>query len=334
MIKEEGGRDRWFDNYGGDFVVPLPEQAMSSSLISPPAGRAGPPPQAPTEGLEEAQLALGGAAAKTYGGGKENASPYAENCVVVASEAVEAAKQASKQAALATAAARDLPEDGVASTKARRLIAQAEQAKAFARAKAAEAELAASRIREINEQLGLNPNPDKTPEALAREKERAAEDVARMASQSWAGEASAEISEDTLRRWRDEMELTVTKEAEQRAAEAEKAARRLFDENKRLEAEREKEAARARADAEAAEAAKAEEAQRLEAGGARPRRRTPRGPPPRRAPPSKPPAAPAPAASTGFRFRRRSRSRRWRPPPRGARPGSACRRPRATAGSS
>ena len=265
VIKEEGGRDRWFDNYGGDFVVPLPEQAMSSSLISPPAGRAGPPPQAPTEGLEEAQLALGGAAAKTYGGGKENASPYAENCVVVASEAVEAAKQASKQAALATAAARDLPEDGVASTKARRLIAQAEQAKAFARAKAAEAELAASRIREINEQLGLNPNPDKTPEALAREKERAAEDVARMASQSWAGEASAEISEDTLRRWRDEMELTVTKEAEQRAAEAEKAARRLFDENKRLEAEREKEAARARADAEAAEAAKAEEAQRLEA---------------------------------------------------------------------
>jgi alpha-amylase len=33
VIKEQGGRDRWFDNYGGDFVVPLPEQALSSSLL-------------------------------------------------------------------------------------------------------------------------------------------------------------------------------------------------------------------------------------------------------------------------------------------------------------
>ena len=44
-----------------------------------------------------------------------------------------------------------------------------------------------------------------------------------MAEETWAG-ADVEISEDTLKRWRDEMELAVTKEAEVRAAEAEAAA--------------------------------------------------------------------------------------------------------------
>jgi hypothetical protein len=71
VIKEKGGRGRWFDNYGGDFVVPLPEQAMMSSFVSPPSGRAGTSSpssvsQNATLGankemsLEEAQLALGG----------------------------------------------------------------------------------------------------------------------------------------------------------------------------------------------------------------------------------------------------------------------------------
>ena len=162
VIKEEGGRDRWFDNYGGDFVVPLPEQAMSSSLISPPAGRRGLRPRRRRR-VSRRRSSRSADAAAGRGGGKENASPYAENCVVVASEAVEAAKQASKQAALATAAARDLPEDGVASTKARRLIAQAEQAKAFARAKAAEA--AARRPPDPRDQRTAGPEPESGQDA-------------------------------------------------------------------------------------------------------------------------------------------------------------------------
>ena len=53
-----------------------------------------------------------------------------------------------------------------------------------------------------------------------------------MAEETWAG-ADVEISEDTLKRWRDEMELAVTKEAEARAAEAEAAARELLEQRKR-----------------------------------------------------------------------------------------------------
>jgi hypothetical protein len=35
VIKENGGRDRWFDDYGGDFVVPLPEQVRTARFPNP-----------------------------------------------------------------------------------------------------------------------------------------------------------------------------------------------------------------------------------------------------------------------------------------------------------
>ena len=168
-----------------------------------------------------------------------------------------------------------------------------------------------------------------------------------MAPQSWAGEASAEISGMApsgagATRWSSPSPRRLSS-----AAEAEKAARRLFDENKRLEAEREKERGRA-------PTRRRRRRRRRRSAAARRRRaaaaRTPRGRAEARAP-SKPPkpnprrnpngrrreadvayqppawftdpnatstATPPPAPAGADGFRRRSRSRRWRPPARSA----------------
>ena len=85
-------------------------------------------------------MALGGAAAATFGVGKENVDAYAEELILLASTAYEAAVEATRLSEQATAAAKGLPEDGVISTKARRLIAQAEQARERARVAAQTAE--------------------------------------------------------------------------------------------------------------------------------------------------------------------------------------------------
>ena len=276
VIKENGGRDRWFDNYGGDFVVPLPEQALSSNFVSPPSGRSGmqgPPgtptlnrdsPQQTSTTLSEAQLALGGAAAATFAGSKtgEKIDASLEECIRLASVAFEAAREATRVAEQATAAAKDLPEDGVASTKARRLIAQADQAREQARITARSAQAAALRAQAAGD-------PSGAAAAAAEKMVAEATEAAEMASRAWAGE-TAEISNDTLQRWRDDMELAVTKEAEAAAAEAESAAKRMREEFLANLAERERVEAAARAEAEAeallrVEKAAAAEASRVEA---------------------------------------------------------------------
>ena len=175
----------------------------------------------------------------------------------MASVAFAAAQEATRVAEQATAAAKDLPEDGVASTKARRLIAQAEQAKEQARITAFAAHTAALRARAANDPSGA---------AAAAADAKIAEDaeVAEMASRAWAGE-TAEISDDTLQRWRDDMELTVTKEAEAAAAEAESAARRMRTEFLATQAERERVEAVARAEAEAEASIRVQKAAAAEA---------------------------------------------------------------------
>ena len=76
VFKEDGGRNRWFDNDGADFVVPLPQAALSSSLDLAPGGRVGVPLEKKTsETLEAAQMALGGAAAATFGVGRKTSTP-------------------------------------------------------------------------------------------------------------------------------------------------------------------------------------------------------------------------------------------------------------------
>ena len=72
--------------------------------------------------------------------------------------------------------------------------------------------------------------------------------AAEMAAQTWAGEQT-EISEAALKRWREDMELMVTKEAQDRAEAAQREAREMRDQM-----------ARARAERVAAEAAAAEKA--------------------------------------------------------------------------
>ena len=264
VIKEKGGRGRWFDNYGGDFVVPLPEQALSSSFVSPPSGRAGvaaPPPGVSTsnappartaEGssLEEAQLALGGAAAATFAARRlsgEKIDAHLEECIRLASVAFEAAREATKAAEAATAAAKGSPEDGVASTKARRLIAKADEARQKARATARSAQAAALRA-----QADEFDDPSGAAAAAAEEMVAEATEAAEMASRTWAGE-TAEISDETLQRWRDDMELAVTKEAEAQAAEAEAAAVRMREQflSNLAEQERREQEQRAAAEAEA-----------------------------------------------------------------------------------
>ena len=255
VIKEKGGRDRWFDNYGGDFVVPLPEQALSSSFVSPPAGRAGTAGTAASGSagnvsglsLEEAQLALGGATAATFAAREgQKIDAHLEECIRLASVAFEAAREATKAAEAATAAAKGSPEDGVASTKARRLIAKADEARQKARASARSAQAAALRA-----QAASGPDdPSGAAAAAAEEMVAEATEAAEMASRTWAGE-TAEISDETLQRWRDDMELAVTKEAEAQAAEAEAAAMRMREQFLSDLAERERREAHVRAAAEA-----------------------------------------------------------------------------------
>ena len=265
VIKEKGGRGRWFDNYGGDFVVPLPEQALSSSFVSPPGGRAGvaaapgPGPGAavaPVDvpaaepSLEEAQLALGGATAATFAARQssgEKVDAHLEECIRLASVAFEAAREATKAAEAATAAAKGSPEDGVASTKARRLIAKADEARQKARASARSAQAAALRA-----QAAGSGDPSGAAAAAAEEMVAEATEAAEMASRTWAGE-TAEISDETLQRWRDDMELAVTKEAEAQAAEAEAAAVRMREQflSNLAEQERREQDQRAAAEAEA-----------------------------------------------------------------------------------
>ena len=258
VIKEKGGRGRWFDNYGGDFVVPLPEQAMMSSFVSPPSGRAG--TSSPSSlsqnnntankemSLEEAQLALGGATAATYAAKEgEKIDAHLEECIRLASVAFEAAREATKAAEAATAAAKGSPEDGVASTKARRLIAKADEARQKARASARSAQAAALRAK-IEAASGSDD-----PEGGWSEMVAEATEAAEMASRTWAGETAIEISDETLQRWRDDMELAVTKEAEAQAAEAEAAAMRMREQflSNLAEQERREAAVRAAAEAEA-----------------------------------------------------------------------------------
>jgi hypothetical protein len=113
----------------------------------------------------------------------------------------------------------------VANTKARRLIAQANAAAERAATAARSAEAAAVRAR-----AAKDASFDDLSAAAAAASERA-DEVATMAQETWAGEIS-EISEDTLQRWRDEMELAVTKEAEQKAAAAEAAALEMLAQRK------------------------------------------------------------------------------------------------------
>ena len=255
VIKEKGGRGRWFDNYGGDFVVPLPEQALSSSFVSPPSGRAGTSASGALSqqgdnkemSLEEAQLALGGATAATYAAREgEKIDAHLEECIRLASVAFEAAREATKAAEAATAAAKGSPEDGVASTKARRLIAKADEARQKARASARSAQAAALRAK-IEAASGSDD-----PEGGWSEMVAEATEAAEMASRTWAGE-TAEISDETLQRWRDDMELAVSKEAEAQAAEAEAAAMRMREQflSNLAEQERREAAVRAAAEAEA-----------------------------------------------------------------------------------
>ena len=231
VFKEDGGRNRWFDNDGADFVVPLPQAALSSSLISPPAGRVGVPLEKKTsETLEAAQMALGGAAAATFGVGKENVDAYAEELILLASTAYEAAVEATRLSEQATAAAKGLPEDGVISTKARRLIAQAEQARERARVAAQTAEACALRVKAARD-------PDSDAAKLAEKMALEATQAAEMAAQTWAGEHT-EISEAALKRWREDMELMVTKEAQNRAEAAQREAREMRDQMAKARAER------------------------------------------------------------------------------------------------
>ena len=269
VIKESGGRDRWFDNYGADFVVPLPEQAVSTSLtgnvrsnaqVATASPTKNPPAGATGASMEAAQMALGGAAAATFSGLKTNVDASIEEAIKEAAIAMEAAKIAREVAEQATAAAKDLPEDAGANTKARRLIAQANAAAERAAVAARSAEAAAIRAKAAKD-ASFN---DLSGTAAAANLIKKAEEVEKMAEETWAG-ADVEISEDTLKRWRDEMELAVTKEAEARAAEAEAAARELL-EQRRKEAEQEMiEAEQRRLEAEAKAKVEAELVAKLEA---------------------------------------------------------------------
>jgi len=269
VIKESGGRDRWFDNYGADFVVPLPEQAVSTSLtgnvrsnaqVATASPTKNPPAGATGASMEAAQMALGGAAAATFSGLKTNVDASIEEAIKEAALAMEAAKIAREVAEQATAAAKDLPEDAGASTKARRLIAQANAAAERAAVAARSAEAAAIRAKAAKD-ASFN---DLSGTAAAANLIKKADEVEKMAEETWAG-ADVEISEDTLKRWRDEMELAVTKEAEARAAEAEAAARELL-EQRRKEAEQEMiEAEQRRLEAEAKAKVEAELVAKLEA---------------------------------------------------------------------
>jgi hypothetical protein len=265
VIKESGGRDRWFDNYGADFVVPLPEQAVSTSLNGNVRNNSQTATASPTKNgpksMEAAQMALGGAAAATFSGIKSNIDASIEEAIKEAAIAMEAAKIAREVAEQATAAAKDLPEDAGASTKARRLIAQANATAERAAITARRAEAAAIRAKAAKDASFS----DLTSTAAAANLIKKAEEVEKMAEETWAG-ADVEISEDTLKRWRDEMELAVTKEAEARAAEAEAAARELLEQRKveaeqeRIEAQAAIESAAAAAEAKAAAEARAAEA--------------------------------------------------------------------------
>jgi hypothetical protein len=161
--------------------------------------------------------------------------------------AFEAAREATKAAEAATAAAKGSPEDGVASTKARRLIAKADEARQKARASARSAQAAALRAK-IEAASGSDD-----PEGGWSEMVAEATEAAEMASRTWAGETAIEISDETLQRWRDDMELAVTKEAEAQAAEAEAAAMRMREQflSNLAEQERREAAVRAAAEAEA-----------------------------------------------------------------------------------
>ena len=258
VIKESGGRDRWFDNYGADFVVPLPEQAVSTSLNGNVRNNSQTATASPTKNgpksMEAAQMALGGAAAATFSGIKSNIDASIEEAIKEAAIAMEAAKIAREVAEQATAAAKDLPEDAGASTKARRLIAQANATAERAAITARRAEAAAIRAKAAKDASFS----DLTSTAAAANLIKKAEEVEKMAEETWAG-ADVEISEDTLKRWRDEMELAVTKEAEARAAEAEAAARELLEQRK-VEAEQERIEAQAAIKAAAAAAVEAKAA--------------------------------------------------------------------------
>ena len=258
VIKESGGRDRWFDNYGADFVVPLPEQAVSTSLNGNVRNNSQTATASPTKNgpksMEAAQMALGGAAAATFSGIKSNIDASIEEAIKEAAIAMEAAKIAREVAEQATAAAKDLPEDAGASTKARRLIAQANATAERAAITARRAEAAAIRAKAAKDASFS----DLTSTAAAANLIKKAEEVEKMAEETWAG-ADVEISEDTLKRWRDEMELAVTKEAEARAAEAEAAARELLEQRK-VEAEQERIEAQAAIEAAAAAAVEAKAA--------------------------------------------------------------------------
>ena len=127
VIKESGGRDLWFDNYGADFVVPLPEQAVSTSLTGVRQQRAGchretppePPAGATGASMEAAQMALGGAAAVTFSGLKTNVDASIEEAIKEAAIAMEAAKIARRLPSRPPPRQRICPRDAGASTKAR-----------------------------------------------------------------------------------------------------------------------------------------------------------------------------------------------------------------------
>mmetsp|Transcript_20739 Transcript_20739/g.51374 ORF Transcript_20739/g.51374 Transcript_20739/m.51374 type:complete len:1412 (-) Transcript_20739:131-4366(-) len=225
VIKEDGGRERWFDcNGGGDFIVPLPNRAPSSNLLSAP--RSGAETAEAANEMESAQMALGGAASVAFGvASTELVDATIAEAIREAAIAMETAKHAREIAEQATAAAQALPENVAANTKARRLIAQANAAAERANSAARSAEAAAIRAR-----AAKDASFDDLSAAAAAAKDRA-DEVEKMAAETWAGEIS-EISEGTLQRWRDEMELAVTKEAEQRAAKAEAAVLEMLEQRK------------------------------------------------------------------------------------------------------
>ena len=216
VFKEDGGRNRWFDNDGADFVVPLPQAALSSSLISPPAGRVGVPLEKKTsETLEAAQMALGGAAAATFGVEEGKRRRLRRGAHPPRVHRVRGCRRGDPSLGTGDGGGEGLARgrrhlhEGAATHRAGgagRVSARASPAPARRR-----------RARFASRLFAIDSDAAKLAEKMALEATQAAE----MAAQTWAGEQT-EISEAALKRWREDMELMVTKEAQDRAEAAQR----------------------------------------------------------------------------------------------------------------
>ena len=214
-LKENGDKNRWFDNRGGDFYIKLPETtALSSQLYA-----GGPPVRASdaagVANMDAATMAMGNAAVAALVG--VDVDGAIAEMMRKAALALEAAKDAQKLSMEATEAAQEVPANREANTKARRLIAQAVIAKQNAEAAAVEAQSAADKAKAVRD--AKFDDLAKVAQDAANEKANA--DKAAAAAAENDLKQTMEIDEETLKAWRDKSELMLTEQAVTRAGELE-----------------------------------------------------------------------------------------------------------------